>query len=458
MNLLTPTRAAMAPPAPGEFRIGVGAGFAGDRMQPAEDLARSGGLNAMAFECLAERTIGVAQQAREDGTGAGYDGRILRRFAGTLPHLLPAGAVVTTNAGAADPVSAARATKELCTDLGLVATIAAVSGDDVLDAIDFRSARILGTDETLWDIRERVISANAYIGAEPLLAALHDGADVVIAGRCSDAALFVAPLAHHFGWDLDDLGAVARASLIGHLLECAGQLTGGYFADAGRKRVDRLWDLGFPFADVSADGSAIYSKLAGTGGLLDRRTVLEQLLYEIDDPASYLTPDVTIDFTRVRIREIGPDRVGVDGAEASGRPETLKVSVGVRDGFLATAEIAYSGVDCVARAELAADVVRQRWEHIHGFAADELSVSFVGVDATRPWWPHADRHPSEVRLRVSLRTLDRTVATSLCEEVEALYTNGPFGGGGVTTTVRETTGIVSTLVDRSVVETKVTLQ
>lgn len=446
-----------APPPAGTYRIGVGAGFAGDRMQPAEDLARDGGLNAMAFECLAERTIGVAQQARQGGKGSGFDSRILRRLAGTLPHLLPAGAVVTTNAGAADPVAAATAAKDLLKSLGLSGVVAAVTGDDVLDQLDFRSARIQGTDETLWDVRDRVVSANAYIGAEPLKRALDDGASVVIAGRCSDAALFVAPLAHHFGWQIDDLDVVAKASLVGHLLECAGQLTGGYFADTQQKRVTDPWNIGFPLADVAQNGSATYSKLPTTGGLIDRRTVLEQLLYEIDDPAAYKTPDVTIDFTQVCITEVGVDQVCVTGARASGRPESLKVSVGVRDGFLAIAEISYSGHDCLGRAELAAQIIRERWERVYRRNPGDLAVSYVGVDATRPWWSGGDRSAAEVRLRITVRTFDRTVANSLCEEVESLYTNGPFGGGGVTGTVKETVGIVSTFIDRDAVKTKVVL-
>lgn len=437
------------------YRIGVGAGFAGDRLQPADDLARDGRLDAMAFECLAERTIGVAQQARRDGTGTGFDSRILRRFAGTLPQLLPAGAVVTTNAGAADPVAAARATRALVDELRLDATVAAVVGDDVLEQLDLKSARILGTDDTLWDIRDRLVSANAYIGAESLIHGLEEGADIVIAGRCSDAALFVAPLAHHFGWSLDDLEATAHASLVGHLLECAGQLTGGYFADTARKQVRDPWNIGFPMADVASNGSAVYSKLPQTGGVLDRRTVLEQLLYEIDDPTAYKTPDVTIDFSAVTIADLGDDRVHVSGARPVGRPDTHKVSVGVRDGYLAVAEIAYSGRDCLDRAALAASIVAERWQRIHGREAEELSVSYVGVDATRPWWTDADQRAAEVRLRMSVRTFDRTAAVTLCDEVESLYTNGPYGGGGVTTSIRETVGIVSTLIDRDAVTTRV---
>jgi hypothetical protein len=443
------------PPSPDEYRIGVGAGFAGDRLDPAEDLARHGRLDAMAFECLAERTIGVAQQARREGASEGYDSRIIRRFAGTLPHLLPTGAVVTTNAGAAHPVAAARAAKHLVGELGLSATVAAVTGDDVLDALPLREARVLGTDDTLWDLRDRLISANAYIGAEPIVNALRDGAQVVVTGRCSDAALFVAPLAHRFGWALDDLEATARATLVGHLLECAGQLTGGYFADNGRKQVPDLWNLGFPMADVRDDGSAVYAKLPGTGGLIDRRTVLEQLLYEIEDPASYKTPDVTLDMSDVAITELGDDRVRVEGARSAGRPDTLKVSVGVRDGYLALAEISYAGPGCVDRAALAAEIIRERWRHLRRRDPGELGVTLVGVDASRPWWRDGMRDTDEVRLRFAVRTFDRAVAVALCEEVEALYTNGPFGGGGVVTSARETVGIVSTLIDRDAVVPKV---
>jgi hypothetical protein len=453
-----PTGAPSAAPPPGDgvVRIGAGAGFAGDRYEPAELLARLGGLDALAFECLAERTIAVAQQARLDGSSEGWDRRILRRLSGTLPHLLGGRAVVTTNAGAANPAGAARAIVGLIDSLDLPRVpVAAVSGDDVLGRIDLRSARIWGSDDTLHDIRDRIVSVNAYTGAGPLVEALDRGARVVVTGRCGDAALFAAPLVHRFGWDADDLDLAARATLVGHLLECAGQLTGGYFADGGRKAVDGLWNLGFPMADVDASGTARYTKLPGSGGLLDRRTVLEQLLYEIDDPRSYRTPDVTLDLGAVDIREDGPDAVTVSGARAAGRPDELKASVGVRDGFLALAEIGYAGGDCVARAELAARILRERWSRVHGRDDGGLEHVLIGVDAMRPWWDATPATAPEVRLRLSLRTFDREAATALCDEVEALYTNGPAGGGGVATSVRETIGIVSTLVPREAVEPRI---
>jgi hypothetical protein len=440
------------------YRIGVGAGFAGDRYDPAEQLARRGDLDALSFECLAERTIAQAHQAMRAGRSEGYDERILRRLRPTLPALAGTGGVVVTNAGAANPRAGARAVKKLAADLGLGdVTVAAVTGDDILDRLRPAQCRVLGTDDTLDRYDGRIVSANAYTGAAGLVTALDHGATVVLAGRTSDAALFLAPLAHHFGWDLAaDLPAVAGGLLIGHLLECGGQLTGGYFADGPRKAVPDLAHLGFPFADVTADGAAVYRKLPGTGGRLDEATVVEQLLYEIDDPAGYITPDGVLDLTRVRIRELGPDVVAVDGAHITTRPELLKVSVGIDDGYLATAGIVYAGTGCRARADLAARILAERWVDVHHRPADELECQFVGMSSARPWWhPADDYEPPEIRLRAAVRTLDPSVAALLGEEMEALYTNGPAGGGGVVSLVQQTVGLVSTLVPRSLVTTQV---
>jgi hypothetical protein len=443
------------PPAAGTFRIGSGAGFAGDRYEPAELLAAYGQLDALAFECLAERTIGLAQRARLAGESEGFDRRILRRLGGTLPHLKP-DAIVTTNAGAANPVAAAQAALERIAELGLPARkVAAITGDDILEKIDLKAAQVWDSDQTLWDIRDQLVSANAYFGVEPIVSALDQGATLVLTGRCSDAALFAAPLAYHFGWKQQNLQEMANANLVGHLLECAGQLTGGYFADGGRKSVQSLWNIGFPFADVAKDGSAVYSKLPGTGGRIDRTTVLEQLLYEIDDVAKYVTPDVILDLRSVIIREIDSEHVAVEGVIPGGAPEMLKASVGVRNGYLATSEISYAGRGCKARALMAAEAIIERWIRIHRLETAALEYSIIGLNSTRPWQNPTGPEPTEVRVRFTLRTRDRRLADLLCEEVEALYTNGPAGGGGVVGLVRETVAIVSTLVPRSAVEAKI---
>jgi hypothetical protein len=388
----------------------------------------------------------------------GYDRRILRRLRGTLPDVVTGGGLVTTNAGAANPRAAALAVKKLAAGLGFAdLPVAAVTGDDVLDRLVLDECRVLGTDDTLEVYRDRIVSANAYTGAAGLVDAIHAGARVVVAGRTADAALFLAPLAARFGWDLQtDPQPVANGLLVGHLLECGGQLTGGYFADGPRKTVPGLARLGFPYADVTADGHAVYRKLPGTGGRLDVATVIEQLLYEIDDPHRYITPDGVLDLSGVSIEEVGTDQVAVHGAVLTSRPESLKVSVGIDDGFLGVASIVYAGTGCRHRAELAAQIIAERWREVHGRPAHELTFDFVGTSSARPWWtPERDSEPPEVLLRVCVRTLSHVDAAILGEEVEALYTNGPAGGGGASFDLKETIGLVSTLVPRSVVQTSV---
>lgn len=313
---------------------------------------------------------------------------------------------------------------------------------------------ISGTEQTLADLGDRVLSANAYLGADGIVAALDQGAQIVITGRVGDAALFLAPLAHRWTWQPDDLDRIAAGTLVGHLLECAGQLTGGYFADGVRKIVPDLATLGFPYADVDADGTAVIGKPEDTGGLLDRRTVLEQLLYEIDDPTRYQTPDVILDLSSVRIAETAAGGVVVDGAQPVGVPDRLKVSVGVRDGWAAHAEISYAGSGCRQRAELAAAIITERWAAIHGYRCGDLVTDLIGYNATRGWW-QPPQEPAEIRVRFATRTLDRQQAVTLVDEVEALYTNGPAGGGGVATGLRETVGIVSTLIDRDEIEAQI---
>lgn len=374
---------------------------------------------------------------------------------GTLPYSLARNALTLTNAGAANPSAGARAVKNIAVELGHPnANVAAVSNDDVLALLDLKNSRILGTDQSLYDLGDRLISANAYLGIGGILDALDAEADVVVTGRVGDASLFLAPIAHHFGWDRTNLELLAEGTLVGHLLECSGQLTGGYFADGDTKKVPGLSTLGFPYADVEDTGAATFSKVAGTGGLLDRRTAVEQLLYEIDDPACYLTPDVALDLSHVNITETGPDQIRVHGARQLGVPETLKVSASVRDGYLAIAEISYAGPGCLQRAQMAFEIIAERWQDLHGYPMDELRCDFLGHNASRSWWTPT-QEPAEVRTRIALRTFDHSKALTLGEEVESLYTNGPAGGGGATFNIKETIGIVSTLIPREAVTAKV---
>ena len=427
-------------------RVGSGAGFSGDRIAPAVDLVERGGLDDLVLECLAERTIALGQARRRVDPDAGYDPLLERRMRALLPAAARNDVRLVSNMGAANPLAAGRRTQEVAAELGLAPRVAVVTGDDVLDVLDAGQPSL--EDGRPIDEHGALLSANAYLGVEALLPALADGADVVLTGRVADPSLFLAVLCHRLGWQPDDWPRLAAGTVVGHLLECAGQVTGGYFADPGRKEVPRLAQLGFPYADVGADGSATLGKLPGTGGLITSATVREQLLYEITDPGDYLTPDVRLDLRQATVRDHGDDTVTVAGAVGRPRPDQLKVSVGYHAGYRAEGEISYVGPGAEARARLAAEVVGERLQH----SGVDLRLSLIG---TIDPWQTADDTDGECRLRVA-GIGDRERADDICHEVEALYTNGPAGGGGVRVNVTEVVGIVSGMIDRDRVAPAVT--
>ncbi len=297
-------------------RIGSGAGFAGDRWEPAVELVERGGLDYIAFECLAERTIARETLALCRGQGSGYNPQLEDRMRAVLPVAAAQGVRVLSNMGAADPLAAGRKTAEIAAALGLADRRCAVLlGDDVQETVATRpDLPLMETGAPLESILPRMASANAYLGADAVAAALDTGAPVVVTGRVADPSLFVGPIVHVLGWGYDDYARLARATAVGHLLECAGQVTGGYFADPGIKDVAGLARLGFPFADVTDGGEVTIGKCDGSGGRIDAATCTEQLLYEVDDPAAYVTPDCVLDMTGIAFDETGPDRVAVSGA------------------------------------------------------------------------------------------------------------------------------------------------
>lgn len=435
-------------------RIGTGAGFQGDRIAPAVDLAERGGLDFLVFECLAERTIALAQQARLADPAAGYDPLLERRMRAVLPACARNGTRIVTNMGAANPRAAAERTRAVVRELGLPLTVAAVTGDDVLGLVG--DSLLTETGAAARALEDRLISANAYIGVAGIVEALDAGADIVICGRASDPALFLAPLVHRFGWAMDDWARLGRGTLVGHLLECSAQITGGYFADPGVKEVPDLAEVGFPLAEVSEDGTAVITKLPGTGGLVTRATCTEQLLYEIHDPARYVQPDVVADFSRVELKEVGPDRVLVTGGSGHPASGQLKVSVGYRDGWRGEGQISYAGANCVARGRLAAEVVHRRLAELGGRILEERS-ELIGLDAVAPAAARGAADPSEVRLRIAARCADKETAERIGEEVESLYLCGPAGGGGVSRSSREIIAVASTLIPTASVSVRVEL-
>jgi len=447
------------------FLIGDGAGFSGDRIDApiavVDTLIADGRPAALMFEVLAERTLALAQLARRADPDKGYEPMLEPLLRPILRKCVEHGIPIVGNFGAAHPRGAARCIHALARDLGIPhLRVGIVEGDDVRGIVPPEEMELWEADKPLDLARTEIIAANAYLGAWPIAEALARGAHVVATGRVADPALALGPLVHHFRWREDDWDRLAAGTLVGHLLECGAQVTGGYFADPGWKDVPDPANIGFPIAEVSADGSAVITKAAGTGGLVTPRTVKEQILYEMHDPAAYLTPDVVLDITGVTVEDVGRDRVRVAGARGRPRPETLKVTVSVDGGWLGEGEITYAGPNALARARLAGETVRERMRRLD--LPCESRVDLIGVasafdDDDGSLAARAGGQPDEVRMRFAVRADDRAVAERAGREVLALYCCGPAAGGGVRWTVTSRVNTGSFLVSRERVRPRVSV-
>lgn len=443
-----------------KIRIGSGAGYAGDRIEPAVELMEKGNLDYIIFECLAERTIAIGQQDKMKDPTKGYNQLLEARMRKILKLAKDNHIKVITNMGAANPVAAAEKTAEIAKELGVSGLkIAYVTGDDITPQIEkYYDNDVLELDCKLGDIKESILSTNVYLGAEGIIEALENGADIVITGRVSDPALSIGPLVHEFGWNIkDDADKMGQATLVGHLLECAGQVTGGYYADPGYKDVPDLDRLGFPLIEIDETGKFVVTKVEGSGGLVCEDTCKEQMIYEIHNPEKYLTPDTVADFSHVTFTQVGKDRVEAAHATSHGKPETLKVSVGYKDCFIGEGEISYGGMNCMNRAKLAADIVEKRLKLV-GVEMEEFRIDYIGYNSLYKSEISDQYAPDvfpEIRLRVSGRTKDKANATLIANEVEALYTNGPAGGAGVTKKVSEIVSICSIFVPRDIIKIEV---
>ena len=436
------------------LRIGCAAGFSGDRTDAALPVVRSliasGGPAVLIFETLAERTLALAQLARRQDPEAGYEPLLDELLRPVLGLCLQSGVRIVSNFGAANPRGAARHILRLARELGLRAPrVAVVQGDD-LSAPAHHALLDEALGGTLRGLK--LVSANAYLGAEAIADALLAGAEIVVCGRVADPSLAVGPALAHFGWARDDWDRLARATMAGHLLECGAQVSGGYYADPGFKDVPGLARLGYPIAEIDADGHCIITKPPGSGGRIDEHSVKEQLLYEVHDPSAYLTPDVVADIGDATVRQLAPDRVQLRGVRGHPRTGTLKVNVCHENGWLAEGEISYAGPRAEARARLAGDVLRERLQGLGPLRIDLIGVSSVfGDDAGRRLADMPAGDARDVRLRVALNHDDRAAAERLPRELTALYTCGPAGGGGVRTALRARLGTVSGLVPRQAI-------
>ena len=440
--------------------IGCGAGFANDRpdaaLALANDLAARDGRRFLFFELLAERTLAEAQLRRLANPDSGYASRLFDFLEPVLETCLAAGIPIITNGGAANPSAAARRLRQqLQGGRFAKARIACVLGDDLLDSRD-------AVQRWLPDALDgEMVSVNVYTGADGIVQALDEGADIVLCGRVADPSLAVGPLRHAFGWQAEDWDRIALATAVGHLLECCTQVSGGYFAHPGLKDVPDLANVGCPIASIESTGRVTIGKAAGTGGCVTERTVKEQLLYEVHNPAAYLTPDVTLDLSQARVRQVGPDLVEVEGIRGLPRPAELKGLVGLRGKWFAEAEISYAGPGALARAALARDVLLQRCARLAPHLTpwiDLIGVASLFNDARGEWLQQrlaSTPDAQDVRLRISFVDRDKALLENLLLDAESLYTNGPAGGGGVRRHLTESIGTASFFIPRTAVQQQV---
>ncbi|HRO82279.1 MAG TPA: DUF1446 domain-containing protein [Alicycliphilus denitrificans] len=435
------------------LRIGSGAAWWGDRVEPAALNAERGDLDYLCFETMAEATVSAAQvRARRDPSFPGYDTYLDDRMRAVLPACMRRGTRIVSNQGWINPQGAARRIVELLRELGIRGVkVAAVGGSLITDRVLELAPTILENGQPTATLKDTLISAEAYMGAEPIVQALREGAQIVVTGRVADPSLFLAPMMYEFGWDPLDHERIGAGSGIGHLMECGAQVTGGYFADPGLKDVPEPWNLAFPIAEVDAQGNVTLSKVAGTGGAITAQTVKEQMLYEVHDPAHYITPDVVVDFTRARIEPLGPDRVRVTGLTGTPRTPTLKVSMGCTEGFIGEDMFFYAGPGALRRAQLAKKILEERFKIVK-LDAEEVRIDFLGLNAIHGAATPPDApEPYEVAVRVAARTRTREEAVKVGREVDGMAVSG-VGHTGKRVPhqerTREVIGVWSSLVPR----------
>ncbi len=444
-------------------RVASGQGFWGDWLEAPRRQVEGGDVDYLMLDYLAEVTMSILQKQKERDPNMGY----ARDFVGAIESVLPAvaerGVRVIANAGGVNPPACAAAIRQVAQKHGVseAVRIGVVTGDDLLPRLDelLGSGHALAnmeTGEALSTVRDRVLSANAYIGSTPIVEALAKGANIVITGRSTDTALTMAPLRYEFQWRDDDWDKLAAGIIAGHTIECGAQCSGGNCLYDWQNIPD-LANVGYPIVEGSSDGSFIIYKHPGTGGRISVPSVTEQLVYEMGDPHSYITPDVIADFTSIHLEQAGEDRVRVFGIK--GRPPTdkLKVSIAYRAGFKAVGTLVYSWPDALAKAELADRVLRGRLERL-GLRFEHILTEFVGVSATHGPLAGETHDPPEVQLRVGVRGPDRAAVERFTREIAPLVLNGPpsvTGFAGGRPKVEEIVAYWPALIDKSVVQTKV---
>ena len=444
-------------------RVAAGQGFWGDWLEAPRRQVEGGEIDYLMLDYLAEVTMSILQKQKERDPKMGY----ARDFVGAIESILPSiakrGVRVIANAGGVNPPACADAVRAVAEKAGVRndVRVGVVTGDDLLPRLDDLLAsghelRNMDTGEPLSTVRDRVLSANAYIGSVPIVEALTRGANVVITGRSTDTALTMAPIRFEFGWGAEEWNKLAAGIIAGHIIECGAQCSGGNCLYDWRSIPD-LADVGYPIVEAHADGTFEITKHPGTGGRISVPTVTEQLVYEMGDPHSYITPDVVADFTTIQLAPAGPDRVRVYGIQ--GRPPTdkLKVSIAYRAGFKAVGTLVYSWPDALEKAQRADEVLRGRLDNL-GLRFDQLLTEYVGSSATHGPLAGTPHDVPEVQLRVGVRSPDRASVERFTRELAPLVLNGPpsvTGFAGGRPKVEEIVAYWPALIDKRVVQTTV---
>lgn len=454
------------------IRLAAGLGFYGDAWEPVAAAIERGAVDVVCSDHLAELTLAILRKDQMADPSAGYTRDLVPMLTELWPLAAPRGVKFVLNAGGLNPAGAARALAAAFDAKGFAATIAVVAGDALLDRIDeLRSAgeSLAHADSgaELASVRERLVFANAYLGAAPIAQALAQGADIVLTGRVADAALSLGPLVHHFGWPLapvDQAGwdRLAQGIAVGHLLECSGQGSGGNFGSARVwQQVPDLGHIGYPIAEVAEDGSAVITKAEGTGGRINVHTLRQQLLYEVHDPRAYLTPDVVLDMSTLVMEEVGRDRLRIAGATGRPPPSTLKVVAGYTDGWLGEATVGFCWPDAMAKARAVVESVKVQLAE-RRLAHEALQVEFIGHDTFLG--PHANGadvdEANEVWLRLALRCADRRAADAFPRLFPWMALSGPpfMGGFRGVQPARQLLGLWPAAVRREHIDTNVRIE
>jgi len=444
-------------------RVAAGQGFWGDWLEAPRRQVEGGEIDYLMLDYLAEVTMSILQKQKERDPKLGYARDFIGAIESIISSIAERGVRVVANAGGVNPPACADAVRAVAQKAGFGnrVRVGVVTGDDLLPRLDELLAaghelRNMDTGEALESVRDRVLSANAYIGSVPIVEALDRGANIVITGRSTDTALTMAPLRYEFGWGADEWNKLAAGIIAGHIIECGAQCSGGNCLYDWRNIPD-LADVGYPIVDAHPDGTFEVTKHPGTGGRISVPSVTEQLVYEMGDPHSYITPDVIADFTTIQLAQAGPDRVRVSGIQ--GRPATdkLKVSIAYRSGFKAVGTLVYAWPDALDKARKADEVLRARLDHL-GLRFEQILTEFVGVSATHGPLATDGQNAPEVQMRIGVRSADRSTVERFTREIAPLVLNGPptvTGFAGGRPKVEEIVAYWPSLVDKRVVQTNV---